>query len=136
MLMDRDNITKEIFNTSLEVITNRMKEIVYLLDNTTIVSNKSNCFNVLELKNELNNITSNITKILTESDLDEIRLIRFSMVVYHKVMNLVEYLKLNIKYGVLADDTDIKVLNSDDNQIDKVYNSVKALQLCIDEASK
>ncbi|WP_107602635.1 hypothetical protein [Clostridioides difficile] len=134
--MDRDNITKEIFNTSLEVITNRMKEIVYLLDNTTIVSNKSNCFNVLELKNELNNITSNITKILTESDLDEIRLIRFSMVVYHKVMNLVEYLKLNIKYGVLADDTDIKVLNSDDNQIDKVYNSVKALQLCIDEASK
>lgn len=133
--MERDNITNEIFNTSLEVITNRMKEILDLLDDVTIVSNKSDCSKVLELKNELNNITNNITKILTESDLDEIRLIRFSMVVYHKVMNLVEYLKLNIKYGVLADDTNIKVLNSDDNQIDKINNFIKALQLCINKVS-
>lgn len=133
--MERDNTTNEIFKTSLEVITNRIKEILDLLDDVTIVSNKSNSSNVLELKNELNNITNNITKILTESDLDEIRLIRFSMVVYHKVMNLVEYLKLNIKYGVLADDTNIKVLNSDDNQIYKINNFIKSLQLCIDKVS-
>lgn len=133
MLMDRDNITNDIFNTSLEVITNRMKEILYLLDNTTIVSNKSNCSNVIELKNELNSITDNITKILTRSDLEEIKLIRFSMVVYNKVMNIIEYLKSNIKYGVLDDDINIKVLNSDDNQIYKVYNSIKELKLCIDK---
>lgn len=133
MLMDRDNITKDIFNTSLDVITNRMKEILYLLDNTTIVSNKSNCSNVIELKNELNSITDNITKILTRSDLEEIKLIKFSMVVYHKVMNIIEYLKSNIKYGVLDDDINIKVLNSDDNQIYKVYNSIKELKLCIDK---
>lgn len=133
MLMDRDNITKEIFNTSLEVITNRMKEILYLLDDTTIVSNKSNCFNVLELKNELNSIMDDITKILTKNDLEEIKLIRFSMVVYHKVMNIIEYLNSNIKYGVLDDDINIKVLNSDDNQIYKVYNSIEELKLCIDK---
>lgn len=135
MLMNRDNTTNEIFETSLEVITNRMKEILYLLDNTIIVSNKSNCTNLLELKNELNSITNNITKIFIKSDLDEIRLIRFSMVVYHKVMNIVEYLKFNIKYGVLVDDTNIKVLNLDDNQKDKLYNYIKALQLCIDKVS-
>lgn len=133
--MERDNTTNEIFKTSLEVITNRIKEILDLLDDVTIVSNKSNSYNVLELKNELNNITNNITKILTESDLDEIRLTRFSMVVYHKVMNFVEYLKLNTKYGVLADDTNIKVLNSDDNQIYKMNNFIKSLQLCIDKVS-
>lgn len=135
MLMNRDNTTNEIFETSLEVITNRMKEILYLLDNTIIVSNKSNCTNLLELKNELNSITNNITKIFIKSDLDEIRLIRFSMVLYHKVMNIVEYLKFNIKYGVLVDDTNIKVLNLDDNQKDKLYNYIKALQLCIDKVS-
>lgn len=135
MLMNRDNTTNEIFETSLEVITNRMKEILYLLDNTIIVSNKSNCTNLLELKNELNSITNNITKIFIKSDLDEIRLIRFSMVVYHKVMNIVEYLKFNIKYGVLVDDTNIKILNLDDNQKDKLYNYIKALQLCIDKVS-
>lgn len=133
--MERDNTTNEIFKTSLDVITNRIKEILDLLDDVTIVSNKSNCSNVPELKNELNNITNNITKILTESDLDEIRLTRFSMVVYNKVMNFVEYLKSNIKYGVLADDTNIKVLNLDNNDMKKVNNFIKALQLCIDKVS-
>ncbi|MFR0019468.1 MAG: hypothetical protein ACLRU3_05885 [Paraclostridium sp.] len=137
-MMERDN---EIFKTSLELITNRMKEILDLLENTTIVSNKfnnPNKFNgskLIELENELNSILNNITKIFKKSDLDENRLIRFSMVVYHKVMNIIEYLKSNIKYGVLADYTNIKVLNLADNKMYKVYNYIKALQLCIDKVS-
>lgn len=137
-MMEKDN---EIFKTSLELITNRMKEILDLLENTTIVSNKSNNPNkfngskLIELENELNSILNNITKIFKKSNLDENRLIRFSMVVYHKVMNIIEYLKSDIKYGVLADNTNIKVLSLADNNIDKVLNHIKALQLCIDKVS-
>lgn len=136
--MERDNNTNEIFNTSLDLITNRIKEILELLDNTTTVSNKSNKYNslnVLELKNQLDSITYNITKIFIKSDLDEVILTKFSLVIYHIVMSFVEYLKSNIKYGTLVDDTRVKVLNSDDNQIDKVNNFIKSLQICIDRVS-
>lgn len=136
--MEIDNNTNEIFNTSLDLITNRIKEILELLDNTTTVSNKSNKYNslnVLELKNQLDSITYNITKIFIKSDLDEVILTKFSLVIYHIVMSFVEYLKSNIKYGTLVDDTRVKVLNSDDNQIDKVNNFIKSLQICIDRVS-
>lgn len=130
--MERDN---EIFKTSLELITKRIKEILELLDDLIIVSNKSNSLNLIELENELNIILSNITKIFIKSNLDEIRLTRFSMVVYYKVMSFREYLSSNIKYGTLVNDTRIKVLNSDDNQIDKINNFIKSLQICIDRVS-
>lgn len=136
--MEIDNNTNEIFNISLDLITNRIKEILELLDNTTTVSNKSNKYNslnVLELKNQLDSITYNITKIFIKSDLDEVILTKFSLVIYHIVMSFVEYLKSNIKYGTLVDDTRVKVLNSDDNQIDKVNNFIKSLQICIDRVS-
>lgn len=136
--MGKDDVTSDIFNTSLELITNRMKELIDLLDNTTIVSSNSdkyNSSNILELKNELNIILNNITKIFIKSDLDEIILTRFSMVVYYKVMSFREYLKSNIKYGVLVDNTGIKALNLDNNHMKKVNNFIKALQLCIDKVS-
>nr|WP_294575348.1 hypothetical protein [uncultured Romboutsia sp.] len=133
--MERDNATNNIFNTSLDLITNRLKEILYLLDDITIVSKKSNSSNTLKLENDLNSITNNITKIFVECDLDEIRLTKFSMVIYHIVLSFLEFLKSNIKYGALADDTVIKVLNSDDNQIDKINNFIKSLQISIDRVS-
>lgn len=118
-MRERDNVTNEIFNTGLKLIINRAKEKLDLLDNTTIVSNMYNNSKLFQLKNEL----------------DEIRLTKFSMVVYYKLMGFREYLKSNIKYGVPADNTSIKVLNLDDNHMDKVNNYIKALQLCIDKVN-
>ena len=132
------DVTNDIFDTSLELITNRIKELLDLLENTTIVSNKSNKYNsskVIELKNELNIIINNITQIFIESGLDEIRLTKFSMVVYYIVMSFRDYLKLNIKYGVLGDNTSIKALNLEDNHMNKVNNYIKTLQICIDKVN-
>lgn len=133
-MKNRDTITNEIFNTNLKLITNRIEEILDLLENTKIMSYMSNSSKLFKLKNELNSIKDNIIKIFKD-EVNEIKLTKFSMVVYHWVMNFNEYLKSNLKEGILIDNTNIKILNLDDRHMKKVNSYIKAFRLCIDDVN-
>lgn len=130
-----DNLSIEMFKTSLDLITNRIGETLDLLESTTIVSNISNSSKLINFKNDIRLIKKDIIKIFKNTKLTEDKLTRFSLVVYHNIMSLLEYLKSNSKNEILFNNTSDKALKLDDEHIKKIKSYVKSLQLCIDKVN-
>ncbi len=130
-----DNLSIEMFKTSLDLITNRIGETLDLLESTTIVSNISNSSKLINFKNDIRLIKKDIIKIFKNTKLTEDKLTRFSLVVYHNIMSLLEYLKSNSKNEILFNNTSDKALKLDDEHIKKIKSYVKSLQLCVDKVN-
>lgn len=130
-----DNLSIEMFKTSLDLITNRIGETLDLLESTTIVSNISNSSKLINFKNDIRLIKKDIIKIFKNTKLTEDKLTRFSLVVYHNIMSLLEYLKSNSKNEILFNNTSDKALKLEDEHIKKIKSYVKSLQLCVDKVN-
>lgn len=130
-----DNLSIEMFKTSLDLITNRIGETLDLLESTTIVSNISNSSKLINFKNDIRLIKKDIIKIFKNTKLTEDKLTRFSLVVYHNIMSLLEYLKSNSKNEILFNNTSDKALKLDDEHIKKIKSYVKSLQFCLDKVN-
>lgn len=130
-----DNLSIEMFKTSLNLITNRIGETLDLLESTTIVSNISNSSKLINFKNDIRLIKKDIIKIFKNTKLTEDKLTRFSLVVYHNIMSLLEYLKSNSKNEILFNNTSDKALKLDDEHIKKIKSYVKSLQFCLDKVN-
>lgn len=130
-MKDRDTSENKIFNISLEIITNKIEKIVILLESITITGSIKNSAKLVEFKNELNSIKSNIIKIFKNYDLNLEKLTRFSLVIYYIINTIFDY----INKEILIDNKNIKVLKLEDEHIKKFNNYIKALKVCIDKTN-
>lgn len=132
-MKNEDIYANDIFNSSLDIISNRIKEILDLIENIDIVSNISNSYKLAKLKEELTIIEKDIKNIFNCKSIDIIDLNRFSLVTYHGVMSLLEYLKSNSKNKVVINNIDIKVLKLEDEHINKINLYIRKLNICMDK---
>lgn len=132
-MKNEDIYANDVFNSSLDIISNRIKEILDLIENIDIVSNISNSYKLAKLKEELTIIEKDIKNIFNCKSIDIIDLNRFSLVTYHGVMSLLEYLKSNSKNKVVINNIDTKVLKLEDEHINKINLYIRKLNICMDK---
>ncbi len=128
-----DIYVNDIFNSSLDIIANRIKEILYLIENTEIVSNISNSYKLVRLKDELIIIQENIKNIFNCKSIDIIDLNKFSLVIYYIAMSLLEYLKSISKNQVLINNINTNILKLEEKHTIRINSYIKALKLSIDK---
>lgn len=132
-LKHEDIYVNDIFNSSLDIIANRIKEILYLIENTEIVSNISNSYKLVRLKDELIIIQENIKNIFNCKSIDIIDLNKFSLVIYYIAMSLLEYLKSISKNQVLINNINTNILKLEEKHTIRINSYIKALKLSIDK---
>lgn len=121
------NITVEVINTQLELITGRFKKIKELLDGENVLCSVGSIDKLVDLKKKLTVAEKQVVDIFNNKGLDENKITRISMLVYHIVMSMYEYLNKNINSKISE-----KYFKLDDNHINAINSHIKNLYKCID----
>lgn len=118
------NVTaNEALNISLNLITNKIKRILDIIDSLNIESNLKNTSELIELKKSLSYSQKDIINVYKNKTISIEKLTRFSLVVYYILNSIFEYINRWAKKEVFK-------LNSE--HIKKFKSRIKALQVCID----
>ena len=130
-----ENITEEVINTQLELITKKFRKINELLNGGKVLCSVGNIYKLVYLKKNLEVLEKQLLDIFNNRGLDANKITKFSMLAYYVEMSMYKYLNKNINSKKIAEnyfkleDNHINMINSYINNLYKIIDIVQPQDL-------